>query len=235
MKRMSLYVAVVFLSTTFSTYAQRLHDRAWGLYFAAYGCDLKGPAAAEGCRSVHVWQIRYGYFGSTIIAGKTVALSVASDSPAAKGQWRGTLYIDSTAFDNQVAAITGLYRRELAPYFAPDGLKVEVQPVTFSVNQGVYSIRIGPPGKKEIAAADIAPNAFAWWSTPRAQVTPLMPTVLDALSAVRTGEAPQAAKTDLHLGQAYITWHPGEATKGSAVLCKFEVRGQAYLDRGKSR
>lgn len=219
--------AGVILGTSQSQ-AQRLHDRAYGKYIGAYGCELKGAMAQSGCSSLHLWHIGYGYWGSTIVAGKNVALAVAADSPTEMGKWRGNLYVDATATPNQVAALTALFQRELAAYFGAGGLQVSVAPVGFAVDQGVYTLQIGESGKKNIATASLAPNAFAWWSTARTDSAPLGLKKLDRCSTISTGEAPDVlTKFDLHVGHALAK--PGQ----NAILSNFEYRGEAYPDRGR--
>lgn len=220
------------------SYGQRLAYRASGKYFGAYGCDLTKAPQATDCASLHVWHIGYGYYGSTIIAGKNVALAIAADSPTEMGQWRGTLYLDSTAFDNQLAALEKLFRAELADYFASDGLDVKVVPVEFSADQGVYYLRIGHAGKRRIANAEIVASAFAWWSSPRAESVPLKLKTLSHCSPLRTGEAPDVIQPNLHIGRTLANWHKAEGASwdkagGSAVLCNFEYRSTANPDRGR--
>ena len=220
------------------TFGQRLHDRAWGKYFGAYACQVSGAQTENNCGSLHLWHVSYGYYGSTIIAGKNVAVAVTPGSSTAMGSWRGTLYIDKTAEENQVKALEALFRRELAEYFGQDGLQVKVESIQFVVDQGVYYLRIGKDARHRIANADVAANAFAWWSTPRADAAPLDLKMLDRMSPIRTGEAPDVERPDLHVGHAAANWHKGDSGNwdqagGTAILSAFEYRGEAYLDRGK--
>lgn len=74
--------------------AGRFSDRAWGGYLGAYNCEIKGEETPSGCKSLHVWYITYGYNGSTVFWNTPVALTIDANSPAEKGKWRGTLYIN---------------------------------------------------------------------------------------------------------------------------------------------
>src|SRR5947209_3299138 len=76
------------------SFAERFSDRVWGIYLGAYNCDVKEGQASAGCSSLHVWYNCYGYNGRTVFWQTPVALTIAADSPAEKGKWRGTLYIN---------------------------------------------------------------------------------------------------------------------------------------------
>lgn len=94
MKRSMLGFVVCVMLGQSQSFADRLSDHVWGGYVGAYNCQVKGDQTAAGCSSLHVWYICYGYNGRTVFWNTPVALTVAADSPAEKGKWRGTLYIN---------------------------------------------------------------------------------------------------------------------------------------------
>ncbi len=241
MKKLLAIVSVCLVLGQGQSFAQRYHDRAWGRYLGAYQCEPKGARVEKGCSSLHGWHIRYGYFGSTVIGGLDIAVAVAADSPAEKGKWRGTLYIDSDANDNQRAALEALFKRELARYFGKDGLTTEVQPVSieWKLRKGisVYTIQVGSTDQPWIASANIAPHTKAWWQT-RTKNTPVTTDFFFWLPPVPAGDTPPVPlERDQYLGQTLANWDKQRSrnwtnAEGSSYLSDFDFRGPVNPDRG---
>lgn len=239
MKKLLASIAVCLVIGQGQSFAQRYHDRSWGRYLGAYGCEIKDTHAKQGCSSLHAWHIRYGYYGSTVIARQDVAVAVAADSPTAKGKWRGTLYVDPSATGNQRAALEALFKRELADYFGKDGLTTEVQPVRISskLEKGiaVYTVRVGT--KPLLASANIAPHTKAWWQT-RGRQSPVSTDLFYWLPPVPAGDVPPVAlERGQYQGQTVANWDKRRYrnwtnAEGTSFLSDFEFRGEVYADKG---
>jgi hypothetical protein len=108
------------------------------------------------CNTVIAWHFDQGKIGNVDVSGHTVALIAHVPGNILEGNWRAAVYLDDKVSPAQEAAILDVYTGKLG---GPVGelvklvgevVSVQKVPITFEVNGGSGTIRIGDAGYAEL-------------------------------------------------------------------------------------
>ena len=108
------------------------------------------------CDTIIAWHFDEGRIGNVDVAGHTVALLAHVPGNILEGHWRAAVYLDDKVSPAQEAAILDVYTGKLG---GPVGelvklvgevVSVQKVPITFEVNGGSGTIRIGDAGYAEL-------------------------------------------------------------------------------------
>jgi hypothetical protein len=128
-----------------------------GNYMETCSCDflcpclpvnMTGPATHEFCKVALAFEIDSGSYGSVALEGMRFVLFAQSKEVMGSGDWIGGLVIDSSASDEQAAAIAAIASAEgggplghLAPLIS-DFRGVERHPISFERNGNQVAVKI---------------------------------------------------------------------------------------------
>ena len=108
------------------------------------------------CNTIIAWHFDKGMIGNVDVSGHTVALLAHVPGNILEGNWRAAVYLDDKVSPAQEAAILDVYTGKLG---GPVGelvklvgevVSVQKVPITFEVNGGSGTIRIGDAGYAEL-------------------------------------------------------------------------------------
>jgi hypothetical protein len=108
------------------------------------------------CDTIVAWHFDKGKIGDVDVAGRTIALIAHVPGNILQGNWRAAVYVDDHASSQQKDAILSVYTGKLG---GPVGelvklvgevVSVESVPITFDVQGGKGTIKVGDAGYAEL-------------------------------------------------------------------------------------
>lgn len=129
------------------------------------------------CDSVMGWNIDSGRIDGIDVSGRTVAALVHIPGNVLKGNWKIALLVDDGATDDQQSALVSAFSGKLGGPLADvaqlvgEVVAVERVPITFNVNEGKGTLRLG-----SLAEAEMEP-----YRGPTGQVTTLNESVFTTI------------------------------------------------------
>jgi len=113
------------------------------------------------CDAIMAWQVDKGTVDGVDVSGLTLALLPHIPGNILQGNWKVAMFVDDAATDEQQEALLNVFTGQLggpvADFAALVGevVSVERAPITFTVEEGKGSVRIGS-GPTPVAEADMA-------------------------------------------------------------------------------
>jgi hypothetical protein len=108
------------------------------------------------CDSMQAWHFDKGAINGVDVSGRTIAGVFHIPGNVLKGGFRGALYVDDGASDEQQQAILDVYSGKLGGPVAEvakligEVVSVERAPITFTVNEGRGTLKIADVGLAEL-------------------------------------------------------------------------------------
>jgi hypothetical protein len=113
------------------------------------------------CDAINTWHIDKGSVDGVDVSGRTLAMLVHIPGNVLQGSWKAVVYIDDEATEEQQEALLNVFTGKLGGPIADmaqlvgEVVAVERAPITFTVEEGKGSLRIGS-GVTPVAEADMA-------------------------------------------------------------------------------
>jgi hypothetical protein len=114
------------------------------------------------CDSIVAYHVDRGKVNGVDVSGRTLALVVHIPGNVLKGSWKALVTVDDGASPEQQSALLDVWTGKLGgPIKDLAGLITEVVgvervPITFEVNEGKGTLRIGANSARPLAAAELA-------------------------------------------------------------------------------
>lgn len=109
------------------------------------------------CEAITSWHFDKGTIEGVDVSGRTIATLARIPGNVLAGNWRAAVYIDDGATDEQQAAILRVYTGQLGGPVAElaklvgEVVSVERVPITFAVDGGYGTLKVGDVGYAELA------------------------------------------------------------------------------------
>ncbi|SRR5258708_6949287 len=107
-------------------------------------CVWEKDVTFQECRSVLVWQVTQGSYGTTDLSGTVFAVALLRSGKnivQAMGKWEGTIYVGDRASEDQKKAIVAILSKKWGKAFAK--IDVRSQPIDFKKEQDRREATIG--------------------------------------------------------------------------------------------
>ncbi len=108
------------------------------------------------CKTIVAWRFDKGQINGIDVAGRTIAVIAFIPGNILQGNWKAAVYVDDKASPQQKDAILGVYTGKLGGPVADlakligEVVSVESVPITFDVQGGKGTLKVGDAGYAEL-------------------------------------------------------------------------------------
>ncbi len=155
-----------------------------GNYFESCTCDLicpcitLQPPTTGTCTALLGWHIDEGNLDDTDLSNLDVAMFLEAPGLLTEGNFRVALYVDSSASEAQVQAISELYGGQhgghlgVVASLVGEVVSVKQAPIDYQINGKTRSLKVGDVGSSEVVEVEGADGGPVTVSNPPLAIAP---------------------------------------------------------------